>query len=220
MREQVIERIVQNKVIAIVRGLEPAPLGKLAEAFHRGGISLMELTFNQRDPASWEENCESIRFLSERFQGVMDVGAGTVLTVEQAEMARQAGAKYIISPDANPEVIRYTREKGLVSLPGCLTPTDITAALAAGADFIKVFPAGVMGTSYIEAIRAPLSHARLLAVGGVNEKNAADFIKAGCLGVGVGGNLVNKKWIAAGEFDRIEALAAEYVRVVQSASGK
>lgn len=215
MREAVIQHILQGKIIAIVRGLDAAPLTALVEAFARGGITLTELTFDQKNPDSWAGTCESIRMLSRRFGGRVDVGAGTVLTVEQARMARDAGARYIVSPDANPDVIRFTHENGMVSLPGCMTPTEITAALAAGADFIKVFPAGVLGTGYIKAIRAPLSHARMLAVGGVNDQNARDFIRAGCVGIGVGGNLVNKDWIARGEFDRIEALARSYVSAVQ-----
>ena len=92
--------------------------------------------------------------------------------------------------------------------------SHITLHLLSGADFVKLFPVGVLGVSYVKAIRAPLSHARMLAVGGVNENNAADFIRAGCVGIGVGGNLVNADWITAGAFDRIEALAKAYVDAV------
>lgn len=215
MRQATIERILQDKVIAIVRGLEPQMLEDLVQALYTGGISLVEVTFNQRDPDSWKQTCKSIEMIGSKFAGKVMVGAGTVLTTQQAQMACDAGARYIISPDANPEVISFTRCAGMVSLPGCMTPTDITSALAAGADFVKLFPAGVLGTAYVKAILAPLSHAKMLAVGGVNEKNAADFIKAGCVGVGAGGNLVNKDWIAAGEFDKIEALARSYMAAVK-----
>lgn len=214
MRESTIDHIFKQKVIAIVRAVDPTQLTKLVEAFIKGGITLVELTFNQKDPSSWGETCSSIHMLANRYKERILVGAGTVLTPHQVHLAHTAGARYIISPDVNPQTIHATLKAGMVSLPGCLTPSEITLALNAGADFIKVFPAGAMGASYIKALRAPLGHAPMLAVGGVNEHNAADFINAGCCGVGVGGNLVNESWIAQGAFDRIEALARSYISAV------
>ena len=126
------------------------------------------------------------------------------------ELAKNAGAQFIVSPDTNEEVIRATVAAGMVSMPGALTPTEIVTAHAYGADFVKLFPAGTQGTAYFKAVTAPLNHIRLLAVGGVNEKNIADFLAAGAVGAGVGGNLVNKTWIANGEFDKITALAKEF----------
>ena len=103
---------------------------------------------------------------------------------------------------------------GLGLYPGALTPTEILTAYEAGADAVKVFPAGDLGPGYIKAVKAPLSHVPLMAVGGVNEKNAAEFMRAGCVGLGVGGNLVNREWIANGEWNRITDLAKEYVKAV------
>ena len=100
----------------------------------------------------------------------------------------------------------------MVSIPGAYTPSEVIAAHEAGADFVKLFPAGVLGTTYLKAIRGPINHVRLLAVGGVNEMNAKEFLDAGCVGVGVGGNLVNRTWIEAGEYDRISDLAAQYIQ--------
>ena len=216
MREQVIERIAEGKVIAIVRKLDARSLRDLARALVEGGVSLIELTFDQANPDSWADTCAGIRTLNGAFSGAVLAGAGTVLTAAQVEMAREAGAKYIISPDANGDVIGRARELGLVSIPGCMTPTEIAAALRAGADFIKIFPAGTLGADYVKAVRAPLNHARMLAVGGVDERNAAEFIRAGCMGVGAGGGLVNKEWIAAGEFSRITELARAYAKAVHS----
>ena len=138
-------------------------------------------------------------------------GAGTVTTIEMLNLAKEAGAGFIVSPDCNPEVIKATVEAGMVSMPGAMTPTEILTAYRAGADFVKVFPTAGLGSAYIKAVRGPLNHIRLLAVGGVNEKNIADFLAAGCVGAGVGGNLVNKNWIANGEWDKITALAREFV---------
>lgn len=209
------DEIASRKLIAIVRGLPGEQLEGLANALLAGGITLMEITFNQQKPETWAQTAAGIRMLCDKFAGRIIAGAGTVVTQEQLTMAFEAGAKYIISPNMDAEIIRRTKEMGLVSLPGALTPSEIVEAHKAGADFVKVFPVGNLGPAYIKAIKAPLSHIRLMAVGGVNEKNASDFMKAGASGLGVGGNLVNKEWIASGEWDKITALAAEYVKAVQ-----
>ena len=174
----------------------------------------MEVTFDQSDTAAHAQTAAAIHAIKAHMGERMLVGAGTVTTPSLVEMAKEAGAEYIVSPDIRPAVIERTRELGMVSLPGALTPTEINNAYDAGADFVKVFPAAQLGPAYIKAVRGPLNHIPLLAVGGVNEKNIADFIKAGCCGAGVGGNLVNKQWIAAGEWDRITALAKEFVEAV------
>ncbi len=96
-----------------------------------------------------------------------------------------------------------------------MTPSEIAAAFQAGADMVKVFPMDILGAGYIKSIKGPLSHIPLLAVGGVNEQNAGEFIRAGALGVGVGGSLVNKQWIKDGEFQKITALARQYMQAVQ-----
>lgn len=211
-----IEKILECKVIAIVRGLEPKHMRGLASALSAGGISAMEVTFNQAKPETFSDTQAAIRLLSEEFSGKLIVGAGTVLSPEQVDLAADAGAKYIISPNVSAAVIGRTKELGLVSMPGAFTPTEIVAAHDAGADFVKVFPAGSLGSAYIKAIRAPISHIRMMAVGGVDEKNAADFLRAGCCGIGVGGSLVNKSWIEEGAFDKIEALARTYTEVVRA----
>lgn len=214
MRQQVLETIRETKVIAIVRGVEGNSCIRLAEAMYAGGIRLIEFTFDMKSPDSWNNNAAVIRDVGKAMQGKLFVGAGTVCSVDLCELAANANAQFIISPDTDEDVIRRTRELGLVSIPGALTPSEIKAAKCAGADIVKIFPASVMGTAYIKAVRAPLGHIPIMAVGGVNERNAGDFIRAGCCGVGVGGNLVNKEWIAAGDFEKITASAAEYLRAV------
>ncbi|MBQ9485714.1 MAG: 2-dehydro-3-deoxyphosphogluconate aldolase, partial [Clostridia bacterium] len=125
--------------------------------------------------------------------------------------ARDAGAEFIISPDADENVIKHTVKCGLVSMPGAYTATEIKKAHDAGADFVKVFPCLDNAAAYIKAIKAPLSHIKLMAVGGVNADNCKDFINAGAVGVGVGGSLVNKEWIKNGEFDNITDLAKNFM---------
>jgi 2-dehydro-3-deoxyphosphogluconate aldolase/(4S)-4-hydroxy-2-oxoglutarate aldolase len=215
MSKNIIDLVSETKVVAIVRGLDSGYEG-LAQALYDGGIRAVEVTFNQKDPSQWEKTTGAIRKIRELMGDKMLVGAGTVTSVELAEMAYEAGAQFIVSPDTDPDVIRRTKELGMVSMPGALTRSEIKQAHKAGADFVKVFPVGNLGSGYIKAVRGPLNHIRMLAVGGVSEKNVAEFIKAGCVGVGVGGNLVNKDWIANGEFDKIRALAQE---LCQNAKG-
>lgn len=208
VRELVIEKVLESKVVAIVRGLESRH-AEFAKALYDGGVKCIEVTFNQAKPEEHVQTLDAIRAIKEAMGDKMCVGAGTVTSVELAEKAYAAGAQFIVSPNMDPVVIKRTVELGMVSMPGAMTPTEIFEAHRAGADFVKVFPAGTLGAAHIKAIRGPLNHIRLLAVGGVSEKNAAEFMKAGCVGLGVGGNLVNKEWIANGEFEKITALAKE-----------
>lgn len=212
MKQQIIQRVLDKKIVVIVRGVYGEDCLKLAEALCEGGIELMEVTFDQSSVENQQKTVDTIRLINEKLAGKMVMGAGTVTTLEMLDAAYKAGAKFIVSPDMNPEVIAKTAELGLVSMPGAMTPTEILAAYRAGADFVKIFPVSNLGASYVKAVRGPLNQIRLLAVGGVNEKNVADFMKAGAVGAGVGGNLVNKDWIAAGEFDKITALAKEFIQ--------
>ena len=213
MREQVLEALYRDKIIAIVRGQRPEVMRDLAAALAAGGIRFLEITFRQDAPETWRDTAQAIAAVREAFPA-LHAGAGTVMTPEQLELARAAGAEYIISPNADRQIIEATRALGLVSLPGAFTPSEIAAAHAWGADIVKVFPAGNLGPAYIKAIRAPLRHIPLMAVGGVDEHNAAEFLAAGAMGLGIGGNLVNAKWIEAGEYAKITALAATYVQAV------
>ena len=205
-----IEEIVRTKrIIAIVRGQKPDVCLHLAEAFAKGGIGLVEVTFDQRAPEAWAQTAEAIRAIRERFAGAVRVGAGTVMTEEQLKICADAGGEYMISPNVNAALIRSCVGRGLVAMPGALTPSEAAVAWEAGAQFVKLFPAGTLGPAYVKAVRAPLAHIPFLAVGGISPENVADFMKAGCVGAGVGGNLTNKEWIAAGAWDRIAAVAKE-----------
>ena len=215
MRELVLKTADREKIIAIVRGVESEKCLKVAQALYDGGIRMMEITYNQKAPESWETTAKAIGAIAEEFKGRMLVGAGTVTTVELVELTAKYGGSFIISPDTNAAVIRKTRELGLVSMPGAFTPTEVLQAYEAGADVVKLFPAGSLGVGYFKAICAPISHVKIMAVGGINEKNAADFIAAGAVGVGVGGNLANLSWIEKGEYHKITEAAAVLVAAVK-----
>ncbi len=185
----VMEQIKKEKIIAIMRGLSVSQAKTAAKILLEEGISLMEVTFDQRS-TDYTDTLKTIEALAG--MGVC-VGAGTVLTAEQVELAAQAGAQYMISPDTSREVVEKTKDLGLISMPGALTPTEIVQAWRWGADFVKIFPSAGLGAGYIKAVSAPLSHIPMLAVGGVTPENLGEFIKAGACGVGIGSNLVNAR---------------------------
>ena len=212
-----LEYVQQRKVVAIVRGLAPEHIVRLGHAFEEGGIGLMEVTYNQRMPETWKDTAKAIEAVEKEFGDRLLVGAGTVITLEQVKMTCDAGGHYLVTPSTQPEIIRAGKALGLGLYPGAFTATEILEAWNAGADAVKVFPAGSLGPGYIKAVRAPLSHIPMMAVGGVNDKNAGDFMRAGCVGVGVGGNLVNREWIENGEWDRITELAKSYMKAVNEA---
>ena len=198
-------------IIAIIRGVEPDVCLRLAEAYYKGGINMVEVTFNQKAPQTWKDTARAIRAIKDRFSGDVKAGAGTVLTEEQLRMCEDAGGEYMITPNVNVPLIRRCVADGLMAMPGAMTPSEAVEAFEAGASYVKIFPAGVLGPGYIKAIKAPLSHIPFLAVGGIGPDNIADFIKAGCVGAGVGGNLTNKEWIQAGEWDKIADVARALV---------
>ena len=212
-----LEYVEQRKIVAIVRGLEPDYLLRLGHALEEGGIGLMEVTYDQRAPESWAATAKAIQAVEEEFGERLLVGAGTVITPEQVRLTYEAGGHYLVTPTTQPEIIRMGKDLGLGLFPGAFSATEILSAYEAGADAVKVFPASCVGPGYIKAIRGPLSHIPLMAVGGINEKNAADYLKAGCVGLGVGGNLVNKEWIRNGEWEKISALARAFMAAVSEA---
>ena len=195
IKNDVIKLIENEKIIVIVRGVNKEDLIPLATAMYNGGIRLLEITYSANGSVSDEQTAENIKLLADYFDGKMVIGAGTVLTEKQVELTYKAGGKFIISPDSYDKVIKKTNELGLVSIPGALTPTEIQSANRAGADFIKLFPITDLGVSYFKAVKAPLSHVKFLAVGGINENNMSDYLKAGICGFGFGSNIVDKKLI-------------------------
>lgn len=211
MKTEIEKITLETKVVAIVRGFAPDVCLKLADAYRRGGIRLVEVTFNQKAPETWKDTAAAIKAIRNEFAGEVRVGAGTVLTEEQLSICENAGGEYIVTPNVSVPLIKTAVERGLVAMPGALTPSEAVDAWTAGASFVKLFPAGSLGVGYVKAVRAPLSHIPFLAVGGISAANAAEYIKAGCVGVGVGGNLTNKEWIDAGAWDKIEDAARQLI---------
>ena len=207
MAQTVLERVYEEKIIAIVRGIPSTQIVSLARALAEGGVSCIEVTFDQTAP---EDTLASLRAIKAELGEQICLGAGTVMTVEQVEQAAQAGAEYMISPNVDEAVIRATKRLGKVSIPGAMTPTETAFAYQCGADIVKLFPAGLLGSAYIKAVKAPLKHIPVSAVGNITVENCADFIHAGAVSVGVGGNLVSALLVKEGHFDKITATARAY----------
>lgn len=200
-----------EKLIAILRRIPQERLLDTAEALFQGGVRILECTFDHSDPDCLSALPRQLDRLRNRLEGRMVIGAGTVLTPRQVELAHQAGAQLIISPNTDRAVIARTRELDMVSVPGALTASEVVSAWDAGAHFVKLFPAGELGLSYVKALCAPLSHIPLLAVGGVTRDNAGSFLRAGVLGFGVGSQLVPSEAVAQGDYGQITRRAAGFV---------
>ena len=209
--EEITRALTDTRIVAIIRGFAPETCLKLAESYFKGGIRFVEVTFNQKVPDTWKDTAQAIRSIKARFGADMHVGAGTVLTEEQLGICADAGGEYMIAPNVDVPLIRSCVARGLIAMPGAMTPSEAVTAWDAGAQFIKIFPAGTLGPGYIKALRAPLSQIPFLAVGGITPDNVADFMRAGCVGAGVSGSLTNKEWIAAGDWDKIAAVARQLV---------
>lgn len=210
MKNKVIENVLNEKLIVIVRGVKTEDLIPFADAVYEGGVRLLEITYSATGAIPDEQTASQIKMLKDHFGDKMNIGAGTVIRENQVELTAKAGGEFIISPDTNPDIIKKTNELGLVSIPGALTPTEIQCASVAGADFVKLFPVSTFGPEYIKAVSAPLSHVRLLAVGGVTDENIGEYLKAGACGFGIGSSIVNKKLIDAKDYSAITEIAKKY----------
>lgn len=204
-REQGLQLIEQTRIIAIVRGVEEQHITGVAQALLDGGVRAMEITLNTPGAT------KMIAQLQEQFGEQMYIGAGTVLDIDDAKKAIEAGASYLVTPNVDEDVIRHSAQQGIPIFPGAMTPTEIVKAWKAGATAVKIFPGASLGIGYIKELQGPLNHIPMVAVGGVSEDNIAQFIQAGCYGVGIGGSLVNLKEIAAGNYSWVQDKASRLI---------
>lgn len=209
MASNTLSRILDCGIVAVVRSEKPDQLIQVVEALARGGVTAAEITFTVPDAD------RVIREVRNALGDRIVLGAGTVLDTETARTAILAGAEYLVTPCTNVEVIRMAKRYGKVIMPGGFTPTECLTAWEAGADIVKVFPADVVGTGFFKAMKGPLPQIRLMPTGGVDLNTAESFLKAGACCLGVGSSLVEPKAVAAGDFARIESLAAQYVEIVR-----
>jgi 2-dehydro-3-deoxyphosphogluconate aldolase/(4S)-4-hydroxy-2-oxoglutarate aldolase len=204
---QVLDKILEHKIIAIIRGANPADVLKIAEALYAGGIRLIEVTMNSSGPLA------AIEELSNKLGDKILIGAGTVLDVATARAAITAGAKFILSPIVAVDVIKVTKDSGGISIPGAHTATEIFNAHKNGGDIIKVFPA--TSPDYIKNILGPLPHIPLLPTGGVNLENIKQYQNAGAVGFGIGSSLVNTQKAVTKEYlAQLTETAKKYVQAI------
>jgi 2-dehydro-3-deoxyphosphogluconate aldolase/(4S)-4-hydroxy-2-oxoglutarate aldolase len=208
-REEQLQRVTAGGIVAVVRFADPGPLVDVVRALADGGVTVAEVTLTV--PNALDVIREARRQLGDRVL----LGAGTVLDPETARAALLAGAEFIVAPSLNLEVIKVCRRYDKLVMPGAFTPTEIVTAWEAGADVVKVFPADVVGPAFFKAMRGPLPQVKLMPTGGVDLTTAGEFLKAGAVCLGVGGQLVDPKAVAAGDFARITQLARQYVEIVK-----
>lgn len=211
-RDQVRDRIAEIGIIPVVRASSPRDARIAADAVCEGGIPIVEITMTV--PGA----IDVIRELKASVGSEVLVGAGTVLNAEAARRCVDAGAQFLLSPGLDIPTIEFAVREGTLMIPGALTPTEVIAAWAAGAGFVKVFPCGnVGGAKYIKALRAPLPQIPLVPTGGVNLSTAAEFIEAGAAALGIGGELVHAEALKSNKPELIVETARKFVAIVKHA---
>jgi 2-dehydro-3-deoxyphosphogluconate aldolase/(4S)-4-hydroxy-2-oxoglutarate aldolase len=201
-RDEALAFLLEHKVVAVVRMTDPEKLRRAVDAVAAGGVRAVEITMTVPGAV------EIIRDLAARgLPGVL-LGAGTVLDAESAVAVIEAGADFVVSPVADPGMIRECRRCGVLVAPGAFTPAEIWRAWGEGADMVKVFPATSLGPSYLKDLRGPFPDLRLMPTGGVTPANARSFLDAGACCVGLGTALLDKALIAQGRWEELTARAA------------
>lgn len=214
-RETIRQIITAGKITAIIRLDDLSAFQDIALALVDGGIRSLEFTLTNRDALDTVSQLRSTMHEFENGQAVL--GIGSVRRLEQAQLAIDAGAQFLVAPVLVPGMMPLCQQHNIVSVPGAYTPTEIETAWQAGADFVKVFPANTLGPAYIKAILAPMPDLRLMPTGGIDLSNIADYMRAGCVGVGVGSSLVKPAWITNRDWQALRDAAREYQQAVGEA---
>jgi 2-dehydro-3-deoxyphosphogluconate aldolase / (4S)-4-hydroxy-2-oxoglutarate aldolase len=215
--ESSVETIAEIGIIPVVRASSANEARSAVDAIHKGGISIIEITMTVPDAPT------IIREVSQHYGDRVLTGAGTVTTAKQAEMCLEAGAQFLVTPGLSAAVVRIAAEAGKLAIAGALTPTDVMAALDAGASLIKIFPCGgVGGPKYIKSLRAPFPGVRFIPTGGVNLTNVAEYLAAGAFAVGVGADLVDLVALRNDQAQKVTDMARtllDAVRLARTAAG-
>jgi len=209
-----LERIRQCGIVPVIRAASAEEGIKIADAVVAGGVDVVEITMTV--PRAIEVMAQ----ISKHYGSKVLLGAGTILDAETARAAILAGADFVVGPNVNYDMIRLAKRYSKLVMPGALTPTEVVGAWEAGADVVKIFPAGeIGGASYIKSLKGPLPHIEMMPTGGVDLTTAADFIKAGCIALGAGSALVDKKAVAAGKFEVVTENAGKFREIIKKARG-
>jgi 2-dehydro-3-deoxyphosphogluconate aldolase / (4S)-4-hydroxy-2-oxoglutarate aldolase len=212
MREETKKILEQAGLIPVLRASSVQTGHALVDAMMAGGITVVEVTMTVPNALTL------LRELKQRHGDKLLLGSGTVTDAAQTQATIDAGAEFVVSPSLHLDVIAKTKERGKVSIPGALTPTEVITAWRAGADYVKVFPCSAMGgASYLKSLLAPFPELKLIPTGGVTLQTAADFLKAGARALGVGTDLVNAAAIAEGKPEIVTTAARDYLEVIRMA---
>jgi len=213
-KTEIINRIKEIGIVPVVRAQSADEAMQAVEAIREGGVPVLEITMTVPGAVNVIEQ------VSKRFGSDVIVGAGTVLDAETARVCILAGAQFIVSPALNLGTIECCHRYSVPVMPGALTPTEVITAWNAGADIVKIFPAGsVGGASYVKNLKGPFPQIDLIPTGGVSLKTAADFIKAGAVALGVGTDLVDTKALREGNAQLVTERARQFVQIVREARG-
>jgi 2-dehydro-3-deoxyphosphogluconate aldolase/(4S)-4-hydroxy-2-oxoglutarate aldolase len=210
-KEHDLQILIETGIVAVIRVDDPASLMETGLALNQGGVKALEITMTS--PGA----LETIGEMSKRLGHEAVIGAGSILDPETARMAILAGARFIVGPVMNLDMIKMCRKYSVLCIPGAFTPTEILTAWEAGADAVKVFPATKLGPQFFKDISGPLPQVRLTPTGGVNLENAGEFIKAGACFVGAGSSLVDKKLIVGKKWHEISEMAQRFREVIRNA---
>ena len=210
-RQQIVQRIEQCGVVAVIRLQDPDRLRGVIDALGAGGVRALEVTMTV------PRAIQLIDAIAPGLPADFVIGAGTILDPETARAAVLAGARFVVGPVFNRAVIELCHRYDVAVMPGCFTPTEILQAWDAGADVVKVFPATALGPSYFKDIRGPLPQLKLMPTGGVTLENAGDWIAAGAVAIGAGTAMIDAKAVAAGDWAAITRRAASFVEAVRRA---
>jgi|TARA_B100000959_G_scaffold207884_1_gene218205 2-dehydro-3-deoxyphosphogluconate aldolase/(4S)-4-hydroxy-2-oxoglutarate aldolase len=210
-KDEVIAKLIDPGIIAVVRAQSRAQVLPLSEALLAGGVHAIEITTTT--PEAIEAIGETSQALGERAL----IGVGTVLDVETCHVACEAGAEFVVSPVTKPELVAATHEHNRPIMLGTYTPTEAQAAHEAGSDFVKLFPADGLGPRFIRNLRAPLPHLRIVPTGGVTVKNVGEFINAGSVALGIGSALVSKDILTNADWPELTRRAEQFVAAAKAA---
>jgi 2-dehydro-3-deoxyphosphogluconate aldolase/(4S)-4-hydroxy-2-oxoglutarate aldolase len=211
-KSEVHQRILETGIVPVVRAASPEQAILAAEAVACGGIPIVEITMTV--PGAIQVIEQLVRTLGSQVL----IGAGTVLEAETAERCVEAGAEFLVSPGFDRETVEFARRNGKLMMAGALTPTEVITAYKAGSDFVKIFPCGnVGGPAYIKALKAALPQIPMIPTGGVNLATAPEFLRAGASALGVGGELVSRALLEAGNRAALAELAGRFVAVIREA---
>lgn len=194
----------QVPLVGIVRNLTFDEIAQILPVYLSSGLTTIEITMNTSSAE------DIIRYAADKYRGQLNVGAGTVCSLDDLKQALQAGSQFIVTPILNPDVVRYCAKEGVPIFPGAYTPTEIYQAWELGATMVKVYPATALGPDYIRDVKAPLNKIKLMPTGGINLSNMQSFMKVGADGLGIGGQLFDKELIKSANWDGLKDHFKQY----------